>query len=267
MLIYLYGPDSYRRGKRLADIRGKYAAKHSAFSVYEFEGDSEQGLQCLRDASAAQSLFASKKFIVLRHLFPLPSGEERQYKKFLEGLVDEPDIVLTIVSDEAPPKAFAFLLQKANPCEAFPILLGAAFERFIREEAGACGACLPAGTARLTPALLKSLADNFNGDTWGVVAELQKISLGGTPPAPFDGASNGVSDFFGALMALQGAAPSRALPLLERLLQGEDVAKLFNVLASRVAPREKIRFADYDIALKTGKTDYALALTDYVLDH
>lgn len=260
MLIYLYGADTYRRGKHLADIRGKYAAKHSAFSVYEFAPSdgvhgATDGLQVLRDLCGAQSLFASKKLVVLRHLFPLPAGEEKQYKKFLEGLVDEPEIVLAIVSDEAPPKAFAFLLQKANPCETFPVLYGAAFERFIREEAGVCG-------ARLTPALLKSLAENFEGDTWGVVAELQKIALGGVYVSE---ARAGTQDFFGALMALQGAAPSRALPLLERLLQSDDDAKLFNVLASRVAPREKVRFADYDIALKTGKTDYALALTDYVL--
>ena len=70
---------------------------------------------------------------------------------------------------------------------------------------------------------------------------------------------------FAALMALQASVPSRALPLLERMLQHDDPAKLFNILASRVPPSVKLRFADYDIAIKTGKTDYALALTDYVL--
>ncbi|MBI4193199.1 MAG: hypothetical protein HY536_01060 [Candidatus Colwellbacteria bacterium] len=203
----------------------------------------------------AQSLFASKKFIVLRRLFPLPAGEEKQYRKFLEGFVDEPDLVLTIVSDEPPPKAFVFLLQKSNPCEAFPMPMGPEFESFIRKEAALCG-------ARLTPTLLRDLARAFAGDTWGVVAELQKIALGGVYASEV---KTGTQDFFGALMALQGAAPSRALPLLERLLQGDDEAKLFNVLASRVTLREKVRFADYDIAIKTGKTDYALALTDYVL--
>lgn len=255
MLIYLYGPDTYQRGKRLVDIRGKYAAKHSAFSVYEFDGASEAGLQGLRDACAAQSLFATKKFIVLRNPFPVSDGEEKQYRKFLEGLVDEPNIVLTIVSDEAPPKAFAFLLQKANPCDAFPMPVGSEFESFIRKEASLCG-------AKLTPALLRELAIAFAGDTWGVAAELQKIAFGGVYLRE---ASAGTTDFFGALMALRRNSTTRTLPMLERLLRSDDPAKLFNVLAASVSPAEKARFADYDVLLKIGKTDYALALTDYVL--
>lgn len=266
MVIYLYGPDSYRRGKCLTDIREKYAAKHSAFSLYEFDPSTPangasgvrgatDGLRELQDLCGAQSLFASKKFITLYHPFPLPPAEEKQYKKFLEGLVEQPDIVLAIVAEAAPPKAFAFLLQQAKPVKEFPMPEGAAFERFIREEASLCG-------ARLTPALLRELAAGFAGDTWGLVAELQKVALGGVHVGV---PSNAARDFFGALMALQHGTASRGLPILERLLQSEDPAKLFNVLASRVAPHEKIRFADYDVAIKTGKTDYALALTDYVL--
>lgn len=255
MLIYLHGADTYRRGICEREIRDAYAAKHSAFSVYEFTAASDEGLQKLRDLCAAQSLFTPLKFITLHNLFPVPEGQEKQYKKFFEGLVERADIVAMIVAGAEPPKAFAFLLRDAKTVKEFPAPTGAAFERFIREEAGRCG-------TRLTPTLLRELGIAFSGDTWGLVAELQKIALGHVHEAT---PSNGARDFFGALMALQQSTPSRALPLLERLLNSDDEAKLFNVLASRVTPREKARFADYDIAIKSGKMDYALALTDYVL--
>lgn len=255
MLIYLYGSDTYRRGRYLADLRGKYAAKHSVYSAYEFDFSSGSGLRELCDLCAAQSLFALKKFIVLRNPFSFFENEARQYKKFLEGLIDEPDIILTIVTDGLPPKTFAFLQKKARITKAFPVPVGAAFEQFVREEASRCG-------AKLTPKLLRELSTAFAGDTWGVAAELQKIALGGTYAAT---PMNGISDFFAALMALRRNSMEQALPILERLLQREDPTKLFNVLAASVSLSEKIRFADYDILLKIGKMDYALALTDYVL--
>ncbi|MDO8584721.1 MAG: hypothetical protein Q7R85_01205 [bacterium] len=255
MIILLYGSDTYRQGIYEKSMRDAYAAKHSAFAVYEFDGASEEGLQGLRDICAAQSLFAPLKLVALHNLFPIPEGQEKQYKKFFEGLVERADIVVMIVANDAPPKAFAFLLQQAKPAKEFPAPIGPAFERFIREEAGRCG-------ARLTPTLLRDLGRAFAGDTWGVVAELQKIASGGTYAAE---AYQQTQNFFGALMELQHSAPSRALPLLERLLTNDDEAKLFNVLASRVSPSAKMRFADYDIAIKSGKMDYALALTDYVL--
>ncbi len=255
MLIYLYGTDTYRRGIYERNMRDAYAAKHSAFAVYEFDGANETGLQTLRDICAAQSLFAPLKLIALHNLFPIPEGQEKQYKKFFEGLVERADVVAMIVANEAPLKAFAFLLEKAKTVKEFPMPVGSEFERFIREEAGRCG-------ARLTPTLLRDLGRAFAGDTWGVVAELQKIASGGTYAAE---AYQQTQNFFDALMALQRSTPSRALPLLERLLISDDEAKLFNVLASRVPLSEKSRFADYDIAIKSGKMDYALALTDYVL--
>ncbi|MBI2604081.1 MAG: hypothetical protein HYW56_00900 [Candidatus Harrisonbacteria bacterium] len=257
MLIYLYGPDSYRRGRYLRGIRAAYAEKHSVFTMYEHDASEEDSLHRLQDAAAAQSLFSQKKFIVVSNLFPIAAGEEKTYKKFLEALAERSDVVVAIVSDDAPPKAFTFLLDAAKPCKEFPVPHGSAFERFIREEAGLCG-------ARLTPTLLRELAETFDGDTWGAAFELQKIASGGTVISERGG--SGAQTMFGALMQLANRpAPQRAVPLLERLLQSEDSAKLFNILASRVGAREKMRFANYDIAVKTGKTDYALALTDYVL--
>ena len=52
---------------------------------------------------------------------------------------------------------------------------------------------------------------------------------------------------------------------LERLLAEKgDGAKIFNVLAYQ-KKEHIVQFADYDVAIKSGKIDYEEALLDFVL--
>jgi hypothetical protein len=49
------------------------------------------------------------------------------------------------------------------------------------------------------------------------------------------------------------------------LLENEDAAKVFNMAGGWAKGGNKIRMADYDVAVKSGKLEFADALADYVL--
>lgn len=97
----------------------------------------------------------------------------------------------------------------------------------------------------------------FSGlDSWAKVTEEQKVALGGLPEKVV-----GVNNFFALATALQGASLiSVKLPALERLLLDNDPAAIFNFVASRAGADLKTKMADYDAAIKSGKTDYPEAL-------
>ena len=77
-----------------------------------------------------------------------------------------------------------------------------------------------------------------------------------------------MDQFFSQLYALSGNRPlKQKIVSLEVLLNSEEPAKIFNILAasSRNQPAEIKRFADYDVAVKSGKIDYEEALLDLCL--
>ena len=62
----------------------------------------------------------------------------------------------------------------------------------------------------------------------------------------------------------KASLPAR-LSAMTKLLEREDAAKLFNVLASQVDVQDKNLMADYDVAIKSGRLEYEEVLTEFVL--
>ena len=100
----------------------------------------------------------------------------------------------------------------------------------------------------------------YEGDSWGAVTELIRLSLGGTSEAQFK-----TPDFFPLVQALKNASVSVRLPALTMALEREEPAAIFNVLAALVDFPTKQIMADYDVAIKSGKLEYEEALLGFVL--
>ncbi len=262
MIIFLHGPDAYRRQKKLEEIRAQYEKKHGAYTVQSFDCDDDDARTRLHAAVHTQSLFGAAQFFVLRNYFPVLDKLEKQCEAFLRAALEAHDYTLVILADDIPKKRFAFIAAKPAIVQEFATLTAGAFEEFIKQEAGRIH-------ARLTPALLQSLARFYEGDSWGVVTELERLSLGGEVAAAQSPAMN-VFAAAGALALGQGAShhayrQAGALPLLERLLAHEDPAYLFNCLALQMRGNDKLRFADYDVAVKSGRALYDTVLLEYIL--
>ena len=246
MIIYLYGPDSYRRREKLNWYLGKFREKHSTLTVERFDLAETNGLHRLKDFATAQSLFDDFKFGVLDNV---GEAEPKQIQGIFKISGDSKSLTLAISADKPLTKDFKIPVEKPNIVEEFEVPTAAAFTAFARKEAEKRG-------LKLTPAALDGLVRNYTGDEYGLITDLEKIALGASPE-PFTGKNN----FFALATVLQSEGPaSYKLPALERLLQDDEPAAIFNFVASRANSELKTKMADLDVAIKSGKTEYEEAL-------
>lgn len=242
MLIVLFGPDTYRRNKKMRAIVAAYEAKHPSSSVGHFDADTTDGADRCRTFMRSLSLFTSYRLGIVHGI---PEGAE--WRDLLTRAVAETAVTMLVACDERLKK-----LPKEAQTQEFARLEGRELTAFIRTETEIRGLSLAPDDAWL-------LAASYE-DTWGIVTELDRMALGGAseargaPPA-----------FFPLVQALKGQSVAGRLRALAFGFVHEEPAKLFNVLAALVPGGAKIRMADYDVAVKSGKLEYEEVLLDFVL--
>ena len=242
MIVHLYGPDAYRRHARLRELIAAHEARHSRFSVAHVDAAEPGAAERLAAFLANASLFASAKLAVV-HADEL----DEETARVLEPLGADATATAVIVS----PNRIQDLPRGAES-EEFSVLEGSERLAFIRKEAGKRGIAL-------TPAMMQMLSA-LPDDSWGIATELDTIALGGTlAPKTY------IPEFFPLVQSLRAQAASVRLAALAYLLDAEEPAKVFNILAALLDTSGKRRMADYDIAVKSGKLEYEEALLDYVL--
>lgn len=246
MIIYLYGPDSYQRQRRLSWYIEKFKEKHTALTVEQFDLESLEELNRLKEFSTAQSLFADFKFGILNNL---DQAEPKELESVFKLATDSKTLTLTVSSEKKLPKEFKALNGKGVTKEEFSEVSEADLVPFIQKEA-------EARNIKITPVQARALAQNHGGDTWALITELDKLALGGTVES-----LQKHEDFFQLLNRVQRGD----LAALTRLLESEDPVKVFNILSVQKNPALKTKMADYDVAIKSGKLDYPEALTSLII--
>ena len=244
MVIFLYGPDSYRRIKKVKELTNGRSVSHFDFSGEATAVEFEKFL-------SGQSMFGGNKFAILKNLFDLETAAS--FRDSIKNQLESKSTTLLVNGVEKPPKEYGFLLKKPALQQSFNELRGERFYDFIIKEAVERKINLPSQK-------LREIAVFFAGNSWAAVNELEKIHLSG---GKYKSEIRNI-DFFPALSAISRGK----LSALERLfLQKEDAAKIFNILAAYMTNRGErvMEFADYDIAVKSGKLDYETALLDFCL--
>ncbi len=261
MIIFLYGPDSYRRSGNERALVAEYRKKHSALSVGFFDSlgcTQEEEIQALWESIRIfvknRSLFDDKKLVVFRaRAGKIFITEEI---KFLKEFLTREDAMLFLTVDGAPPKPFAFLLASPVKFYEFGELTGMPLRDFVHGEARRRG-------LKMSEQGLARLAAEYRGDTWGLMTEIDRLALSSAK----DFVSTRVlpDDFIGVIKKMAYGGGVASLATLERALAHEDSAKIFNVLASFTSGEKKRLMADYDAKIKFGTLDYESALTDFVM--
>src|SRR3989344_130053 len=180
MLIYLYGPDSYRRGRKFKEILSAYAKRHALRDMLHVdrEEEGEEGWLRARDFLNQPSMFVESKLLTLRE-----AGREA-YADWSDVLERELTIEKTfvIISDSASPhKRFSFLLSHPAKAQEFGILKGAPLERFLSEEAKGLGISFAADAWRYFLRAVSSFEEKEHPEKalWRAALELRKIALQG----------------------------------------------------------------------------------------
>ncbi len=272
MIIFLYGPDDYRRTKEKRAVVEKFLKKHSPFGVKKVDGTVERAVEELREFGKSSGLFDAQRLAVVESAWEAP---EKELKEWLESVRDAKHITALFSEHAAPKKDFAFLKKEPVIAKEFDALEGSTWEKFIVAEA-------KARDVSLAPDAMQFLAQAYAGDSWRLATELDRIALLNFAEQNLGGRASFVEravtrkdlealgieihpEFFGLVRQFgYGDRKVRLATLEELLLTRDPAAKIFNVLSAMV-PGATRRFAEYDVAIKNGKLEYEEALTDLAL--
>ncbi|MDP3901704.1 MAG: hypothetical protein Q8Q37_01865 [bacterium] len=249
MVIYLYGPDSYRRLEKTKEIVAKYREKHLALGIEKFDFDEDKELDRLSDFIKSQSLFDKFKLAVtnIGNIGDLPT---KPLAELLKGLLETRNIIILLSCAKALPKEFKFLLKDSVISQNFEELKGSQLTALIKKEAAKRNLDLSTDD-------INELATINKGETWGIVNDLEKLALGGN-------LESGLAspNFFVLINRIRQGD----LAALTWLMETDDPAKVFNILSSFMKSSVELKkIADYDVAIKSGKLGYEEALLKLVI--
>lgn len=270
MVIYLYGPDSYRRQKKLNKIVEEYRNKYSNLSCdfFDFDpltGSGQDELLRLKEFARQQLIFDNKKLAILKNTLKSPEN----LKEFLKTYLTVEDLTILISEEGAAPAEFKSLLKKAFAVEKFDYLQGDEWLSFIQKEAAQ-------RKISLTSPAVYFLARIFKDDTWGLINELDKAALlcEKQPLEPsnfkkigdFGHESPDIFDFINRVIR-NWSLPEKVIALEKLFLAQEEPLKIFNIMASlKRLPKNLLqKLADYDVMAKSGKIDYEEILLELAL--
>jgi DNA polymerase III delta subunit len=261
MLIFLYGPDDYRRAQKKKDIIAEFTKKRGSLGLREFDFENKEEIAPFEEFAANQSIFDSAKLAVVSNAFEM---EAKQLSKLLKPFVDRKDITIFLSEHDEPVKAISFLVEEPVFSQKFENLDEATLAAFAVAEAKKMGFALDFSAAQV-------LAAAHQGNTWALMTDLQKI--GSLPTSSKVVAKKDLDEFnleaapnyWALITGLKSADSRMRLLALEKMLALNDPpAKIFNILASQW--QEKIpQIAEFDFAVKSGKLEYEEAVLDLVL--
>jgi hypothetical protein len=252
MILYLYGPENYRRQKTLKEkIISPYLEKYPNGVVANFDLADEAALESLKDFTKNQSLFSSVK---LGMILNPEEAEPKELKKILLELLEDKKTTVVVVAEKKLAKTFDFLLKDPVKFWEFDKLIGEKFLAFIKNEAQARG-------LNLNNNQIRDLALVYAGDSWALINELEKISLGFNLEK-----KEKAPEFFDLIKQMHSQAGiSTKVRALFYLLENNDPALVFNMVSAFSGYGKKSLFADYDLAVKSGKLEYGEVLLDFAI--
>src|SRR4030042_3882247 len=93
MLVFLYGPDTYRSKLRLNELIQEYKENQpSGLSLKYLDGEGLK-IEELFDEVKQVSMFGEKKMVVLRNVFANPDFKEK-FQKQAQKLIDSDDALV-----------------------------------------------------------------------------------------------------------------------------------------------------------------------------
>lgn len=268
MIILLYGLDSYRRQRKLNKIVEEYKQKHSNISLERFSLGEEGEFERLKDFAGQMSIFGINKLAILKNISEV---EPEKIKEFLKNYSDSESLTI-LISEDFVSGEFENLLKKAFLTEKFDELNAEKLKFFAQKEIQNSGVLI-------SDSALNFLAQNFKGDTWSFMNELEKLILlksqANTEISISDVKNAGdyfyeapnMFDFINSVV--RNLSPKQKIVNLEKLLLGqEEPAKVFNFMASsRYLSKDLVKkLADCDVLAKSGKLDYEDVFLDLALN-
>jgi len=168
MILFLYGPDTYRSRQKLNEIIEHYKKIHkSGLNLKFFEGE-ELNFEDFKDEFQQTSMFKEKKLVVLTNFFSNLVFKERFLKEG-KNFVNSADIILFYEKNLIPEKdsLFHFLIKNAKSQE-FKLLAGQKLKNWVKKEFLNFG-------IEISQEALEKLISFVGNDLWQMSNEIKKL--------------------------------------------------------------------------------------------
>jgi DNA polymerase III delta subunit len=254
MIVFLCGPDDFRRREKRKFVENEFKRKYPSGSTAVFRGEEGSFIK-LQDFLRQESLFEAKKLGLVEDL-ELYSELPKLWKEIAKNK----NTTLIVESRKIPPKSSPLAKIEVSR-EEFPFLSGKEWRNFATKLAKDAG-------TRLSPEALMLLTQVFEGDSWGLATEIQKLASLGKEVSIKELASLELEmapEYWPLLNGLKSWNAKERLKSLALLqAENEPAAKTFNILAASAAQKTP-QFAEYDEKVKRGSLEYEEVLLDAVL--
>ncbi len=171
MLLFLYGPDTYRSREKLREIEEECRkAQGTACRVRDFDCEHDEFAD-FQNELEIRSLFEQKKFIVLRNVFQ-NTEFEKSLIAFKERLLEMKDSSVVVFQEQEikakSKNALYEFLQKHARVQEFTVLSGLELQKWIQREFE---------RYQVSPSsdVVTWLARSIGGDLWRLSHEIRKL--------------------------------------------------------------------------------------------
>jgi len=168
MIIFLYGPDTYRSRQKLNEIIDHYKKIHKSGLNLKFFEEKELNFQDFKDEIQSVSMFDEKKLIILENIIKNKSFEEN----FLVGskkILDSNDVILFYETREIPEgNPLCKFLKKSAKSQKLKLLEGQKLKIWAKKE-------FESYQANINSAALDQLINYIGNDLWHLSNEIKKL--------------------------------------------------------------------------------------------
>jgi len=134
MIIFLYGPDTYRSGQKLKEIVESHRKIHKSGLNLKYLDIKEEKYEDFERHLQINSMFQEKKLIILKNAFSDQDFKEK-FSKNAKKIKELKDIILFYEEDDFPKNnSFLNLLKKQARCQEFRQLAGLKLKNWIKKE-------------------------------------------------------------------------------------------------------------------------------------
>ncbi|OGM99193.1 MAG: DNA polymerase III subunit delta [Candidatus Yanofskybacteria bacterium RIFCSPLOWO2_01_FULL_41_34] len=176
MIIFLYGPDSYRLKQNSRIVLDNYRKKHSDGIFFKFDLSNIDEIAKAEDAVKSGSLFGEIKLIVIKNSFFNKAGSDRMGNLIkAQNLLKEKDTVLLFVENQDEKELaknktlFNLLAGKDSMVKNIEYLEGEKLVKWIRGE-------FVSRNCLIEPDAIKELVITRGNDSWALINEIEKLS-------------------------------------------------------------------------------------------
>ena len=168
MLIFLYGPDTYRSHQKLNEIIANYKKIHKSglnLKYFDFKKDSYQEF---KDEFQTISMFQGKKLMVLENTFS-NSDFKRKFLENSKKFIDSKDIILFYEENEFSKNDALFnFLKKQAKVQEFELLAGQKLKNWVKKE-------FEKYQCQISDTALGKLIEFTANDLWQITNEIKKL--------------------------------------------------------------------------------------------